>query len=77
VIRPWRDKMRCTVGLEIVIWWSWARCQMIVSAPASSPSATSRSRTANNNSTIRCGVVRGEVRGRRERGSNAPSPSAR
>ena len=39
--RPWSGRRgagsRCTVGRDTVSWWSLARCQTIVSAPASRP----------------------------------------
>ena len=60
-----------------VIWWLWVRCQPMVSAPASSPAALRRCRNAMTSSTVSRRVAVGLVFGRRDRGSNAASPSSR
>ena len=46
-------------------------------APASSPDATRRRRSSMISSTVSGGVARGDRSGRRDRGSNAATPSAR
>ena len=51
--------------------------QAIVAGPASNPCPTRSLRNRTINSTVASGTARGEVLGRRDRGSNAVSPSAR
>nr|WP_238332428.1 hypothetical protein [Kribbella jejuensis] len=62
---------------ETVTWWRCRRCQAIVSGPASRPDSASCLRIVMIRSTVDCGIAVGLVLGRRERGSNAASPSAR
>ena len=64
-----------TVAREMVV-FSWARCQVIVSAPASRPSAVSWSRNSRMRSRTCSGVRVGTDFGRRERGWKAASPSS-
>ena len=76
-MRPARCRIRQIVDTDTVVAWCSRRCQARVCAPASKPSLSSWSRSARTRSTTGCGVARGFVRGRRDRGSSAVSPSAR
>lgn len=76
VISPWRCRVRWIVGRDTVMPWWWSRCQPMVSAPASRPSG-SCVRSFRIRSTVSARVAVGEVCGRRERGCDAASPSAR
>jgi hypothetical protein len=64
------------VEADTVVPWWWARCQAMVSGPASRPAVVSFSRSWTISATLAGGVAVGLVLGRRERGSNAASPSA-
>jgi len=55
----------------------WRRCQQMVSGPASRPWPASSLRIKTISSTVSALMAFGEVFGRRDRGSNAASPSAR
>jgi len=57
-------------------WWC-SRCQPIVPGPASRPRPASSFRSPVIRLTVVTGTACGEFLGRRERGSNAASPSAR
>jgi hypothetical protein len=59
-----------------MLWW-WARCQAMVSDPASRPAVVSLPRSSVISLTVAAGMAVGLVWGRRERGWNAASPSAR
>ena len=77
VTRPWAVRMRLIVARDTASWWCWRRCQAMVSGPASRPCSDSRFRSRTISSTVLALVAVGEVFGRRDRGSNAASPSAR
>ena len=74
---PCRVRQRLTVAAETRIWWCCSRCQAIVWGPASSPCPDSSFRSRTISSTVPGGIASGEVFGRRDRGPNAASPSAR
>ena len=57
-------------------WRCW-RCQQMVWGPASRPWEKSSARRFTTSSTTSSDTLAGEVRGRRDRGSNAASPSVR
>jgi hypothetical protein len=58
-------------------WWWCSRCQAMVCGPASSPCPDSSFRSRMISSTTSGLMARGEVFGRRDRGPDAASPSAR
>jgi hypothetical protein len=62
-------------GGTLMPWWC-CRCQAIVCGPASRPCPASSLRTTTISPEVASGIADGEVRGRRDRGSNAASPSA-
>jgi hypothetical protein len=64
------------VATETRVPWWWARCQAMVSGPASRPALVSLSRSSVITLTVAGGIAVGLVVGRRERGWNAASPSA-
>ncbi|MGY2873625.1 hypothetical protein ACVW00_000815 [Marmoricola sp. URHA0025 HA25] len=70
-------RVRAMVLTETVSWWRWARCQAIVSGPASKPDSVSCLRSLTIRSTVACGTAVGLFFGRRERGSKAVWPSVR
>jgi len=76
VTRPARVRYRLIVAAETRVWWWWARCQAIVCGPASSPCPDSSLRSQQISSAASWLIAVGEVFGRRDRGSNAASPSA-
>ena len=61
---------------DTVMSWCWARCQQMVSGPASRPWPASPVRRLMISSTVAGLIAVGEVFGRLDRGSNAASPSA-
>jgi hypothetical protein len=63
------------VDAEMVVLWWWARCQAMVSGPASRPAVVSLSRSSVISVMVAGGIAVGLVLGRRERGSNAAWPS--
>jgi hypothetical protein len=65
------------VATETRMPWWWARCQAMVSGPASRPAAMSLWRRSVISATVAAGIAVGLVLGRHERGWNAASPSAR
>lgn len=77
VTNPRRDRIRQIVATAGEQPARWRRCQAMVSAPASRPDPVSSLRNATIASSaawlVRCGLVCG----RRDRGPNAASPSAR
>ena len=74
---PRRVRYRLTVAAATRTWWWCSRCQQMVSGPASSPCPDSSFRSLMISSTVASLIAAGEVFGRRDRGSNAASPSAR
>jgi hypothetical protein len=76
VTSPCRARQRLTVAGDTFAWWSCFRCQAMVRGPASGPSPASSSRSRVISSTVPGAVTLGEFFGRRDRGSNAASPSA-
>jgi len=77
VTSPSRVRERLMVATETRMLWWWARCQAMVSGPASRPAVVSLSRSSPISVTVAGGIAVGLVWGRRERGWNAASPSAR
>ena len=65
------------VARETVRPWWCSRCQPMVSGPASRPVVVSFCRISVIRSTVSVGVAFGVLFGRRERASNAASPSTR
>ena len=63
------------VDADTVMAWWWRRCQAMVSGPASRPAVVSLSRSSVISVTVAAGMAVGLVLERRERGSNAASPS--
>src|SRR6202022_267957 len=55
--------------------WCWARCQAMVSGPASRPWLVRSRRSWQIRSAVAWGMAAGERLGRREGGSKAASPS--
>jgi hypothetical protein len=76
VTRPWRARVRLTVAAETRIRWWCSRCQQMVCGPASRPCPARSLRSPAISSTVPGLIADGEALGRRDRGSNAASPSA-
>src|SRR5215468_8898204 len=74
---PARARYRLIVAGDTRKWWWRSRCQAMVCGPASRPCPASSFRSLMISSAVLSGIARGEVFGRRERGSNAASPPAR
>src|SRR5215510_3868599 len=74
---PARARYRLIVAGDTRKWWRWSRCQAMVCGPASRPCPASSFRSLMISSAVLSGTARGEVFGRRERGSNAAPPPAR
>jgi hypothetical protein len=74
VTSPSRVRVRLTVETDTRTWWWWARCQAMVSAPASSPASVSCLRSRRISSTVLAGIAVGLVWGRLGSGSKAASP---
>jgi hypothetical protein len=64
------------VDAEMVVLWWWARCQAMVSGPASRAAVVRVPRSSVISVMVAAGMAAGLVWGRRERGSNAASPLA-
>ena len=77
VTRPARVRYRLTVAGDTLTWWWCSRCQAMVCGPASRPCPDSSFRSRVISSTVPGLIADGEIFGRRDRGSNAASPSAR
>jgi len=77
VTSPSRVRERLMVATETWVLWWWARCEAMVSGPASRPAVVSVPRSSVISVTVAGGIAVGLVLGRRERGWNAASPSAR
>src|SRR5262245_13937649 len=75
--RPCTVRYRAMLARETVTRWWCCRCQRIVSGPQSRPCAARSLRTRTISSIVAGSIAFGEVFGRRERGRNAASPSAR
>jgi len=76
-MRSARCRIRQIVETDTVVSWWVLRCQARVWGPASSPALVSSPRSRRTRSTTGVGVARGFVRGRRDLGSKAASPSFR
>ena len=77
VTRPALARYRLIVAGDTRAWWWCCRCQAMVCGPASRPCPAKSLRSQTISSAVLSGIARGEVTGRRDRGSNAASPSAR
>src|SRR5271156_5844785 len=77
MIRPAACRCRLMEATDTLSWWWCSRCQAMVCGPLSRPLLASVSRSPMIRSMVVCGRRAGLVCGRRERGSNAASPSAR
>src|SRR5271156_526582 len=75
--RPAACRCRLMEATDTLSWWWCSRCQAMVCGPLSRPLLASVSRSPMIRSMVVCGRRAGLVCGRRERGSNAASPSAR
>ena len=73
---PARTRIRLIVARDRLVRWWRARCQPIVSAPASRPASASCLRNRRTSSSTAAGVADGDDLGRRERGSSAAPRSA-
>ena len=69
-------QVRLTVAAETRTWWWCSRCQAMVCGPASRPCPARSLRSPTISSAVSGAIAFGEVLGRRDRGSNAASPSA-
>jgi hypothetical protein len=69
-------RYRAIVAAETVTWYWCRRCQAMVSGPASRPWPVRSFRSRTIRSTVSRLIAFGEAFGRRDRGSNAASPSA-
>jgi hypothetical protein len=76
ITRPARVRHRLMVAGDTRHPWP-ARCQAMVCGPASKPCSANSLRSRTINATTSSVSAVGEVFGRRERGSNAASPSTR
>lgn len=70
-------RWRAMLEPDTTVWWCWSRCQEMISGPASRPASQGSSRSRKISFTVTGGNARGVVFGRRDRGSNAASPTAR
>jgi len=76
VTSPARARYLLTVAADTFTWWWCCRCQAMVCGPASRPCPDSSLRSRMIRSAASSLIAVGEVFGRRDRGSNAASPSA-
>jgi hypothetical protein len=75
VTSPARLRYLLTVAADTLSWWCF-RCQAMVCGPASRPWPDSSLRSRMIRPAASSLIAVGEVFGRRDRGSNAASPSA-